>query len=268
MALEEVRSIGRKFTWCRPNGSVMSKLDRFLLFDDWLSQWPDTTQFVLERDFCDHCPILLRSRIIDWGPKTFKIMDWWLKDKGFQNLVPHKWGNYHPCGWGGYVLKQKLKFIKVCIRQWSLSNGVIKAKKIQNLKRVLNILEAGINDRTLSQAEVELKKYLLDQLWNAAYAFESMLRQKARLKWLKEGDNNSNYFHRLINHRRRHNAIQGLIIDGVWVHEPNSVKNAALYDFKDRFSEENFNRPTLDGVQFPSLGQREKESLFLILEFQ
>ena len=140
----------------------MSKLDRFLLSDDWLSQWPDTTQFMLERDFSDHCLILLRSRIIYWGPKTFKIMDWWLKDKGFQNLVAHKWGNYHPCGWGGYVLKQKLKFIKVCIRQWSLSNGVINARKIQNLKRELNILEVGINDRTLSQAEVELKKYLQD----------------------------------------------------------------------------------------------------------
>ena len=79
------------------------------------------------------------------------------------------------------------------------------------------------------------------------------------MKWLKEGDNNSNYFHRLINHRRRHNAIQGLLIDRVWVHEPSSVKNAALNYFKVRFSEENFNRPTL--VHFPSLGQREKESL-------
>ena len=64
MALEEVRSVGRKFTWCRPNGSAMSKLDRFLLSDEWLSQWPDSTQFVLERDFSDHCPILLKSRTI------------------------------------------------------------------------------------------------------------------------------------------------------------------------------------------------------------
>ena len=103
-------------------------------------------------------------------------MDWWLKDKGFQNLVAHKWGNYHPCGWGGYVLMQKLKFIKVCIRHcWSLSNGVINARKIQNLKMESNVLEAGINDRTLSQAEVELKKYLQDQLWNAAYAFVILL---------------------------------------------------------------------------------------------
>ena len=65
----------------------------------------------------------------------------------------------------------------------------------------------------------------------------------------------------MINHRRRQNVIQGLLIDGVWVHDPSSVKNAALHYFKDRFSKENYTRPTLDGVQFPSLGQREKESL-------
>ncbi|KHN27046.1 Transposon TX1 putative 149 kDa protein, partial [Glycine soja] len=59
---------------------------------------------------------------------------------------------------------------------------------------------------------------------------------------IKEGDSNSNQFHRLINHRRRKNAIQGILIDGV-------------------FSDENFRRPTLDGVQFSSLDQREKESL-------
>ena len=90
MALEEVRSIGRMFTWFRPNGSAMSKLDRFFLSENWLVQWPDTTQFVMDRNFSDHCPILLRSKIIDRGPKPFKIMNWWMKDKGFQNMVALK----------------------------------------------------------------------------------------------------------------------------------------------------------------------------------
>ncbi|KAL5153812.1 hypothetical protein HKD37_19G053302 [Glycine soja] len=230
MAVEEVRCIGRKFTWCRPNGGSMSKLDRFFLSDNWLSQWPDTTQFVLERDFSYHCPILLRSINIDWGPKPFKIMDWWLKDKGFQNMVALKWGNYHPHGWGGYALKQKLKFIIFVaikgaiskIQNRASSNSVTNVNKIQNLKRDLNALEVGTHDRTLSQAEVELKKSLQEQLWFAANAYESMFWQKARVKWLKEGDINSAYFHKLINYRRRHNGIQGLIFDGVWVHDPNS----------------------------------------------
>ena len=76
MNLEDVRSVGRRFTWCRPNGNAMSRLDRFLLSDDWLVHWPDSTQFVLDRDYSDHCPILLKSKNIDWGPKPFKVMDW------------------------------------------------------------------------------------------------------------------------------------------------------------------------------------------------
>ncbi|KHN31803.1 hypothetical protein glysoja_049476, partial [Glycine soja] len=142
MEVEEVRSVGRCFTWCRPNGTIMSKLDRFLLSDEWLSQWPYTTQFVLDRDFSDHCPILLRSSIIDWGPKPFKVMDCWLKDKGFQNMVAHSWGNYHPSGWGGYVLKQKLKSLKHCKRQWSYLNGSVTARKINDLKKQINDMEA------------------------------------------------------------------------------------------------------------------------------
>ena len=108
--------------------------------------------------------------------------------------------------------------------------------KIQNLKRDLNALEVGTHDRTLSQAKVELKKSLKEQLWFAANAYKSMLRQKTRVKWLKEGDKNSAYFHKLIDYRRRHNGIQGLIIDVVWVHDPNSVKIVALTHFKDRFA--------------------------------
>jgi len=121
-------------------------------------------------------------------------------------MVADNWGNYHPSGWGGYALKQKLKFIKDCIRQWSSQNGSITARKIHNLKKHLNALEAGINVSTLSQAEVELKKSLQEQLWSAGLAYESMLRQKSKAKWLREGDRNSSYFHKFINHRRRVNA--------------------------------------------------------------
>ena len=143
-------------------------------------------------------------------------MDWWLKDKGFQNLVEHQWGNYHPPGWGGgVVLNHKIKVLKQCIKQWSLSNGEVNVRKVQILKRELNALEASFNDRVLTQEEVSLKKSLQVQLRNTTYAYESMLRQKARVKWIKEGDSNSNQFHRLINHRRRKNAIQGILIDGV-----------------------------------------------------
>ena len=45
------------------------------------------------------------------------------------------------------------------------------------------------------------------------------------------------------------------------MHDPRSVKSAALHYFNSRFAEPNISRPTLDGVHFPSLPKREKESL-------
>ncbi|KAH1197835.1 hypothetical protein GmHk_18G051524 [Glycine max] len=244
MEVDDIPCLGKPFTWVRPNGSCKSKLDRVLVSDDWVSKWPDSGTLAGTTDV----DIPLREWVAITVIQTLRIMDWWLKDKGFQNLVKLEWGNYHPQGWGGLVLKQKIKFIKQRIRQWSISQGHISTRKVLNLKKELNALEDGLTNRILSQDEVKIKKSLQEQLWNAAYAVESMLRQKDRVRWLKEGDINSNYFHRLINHRRRQNVIQGLFINGVWVHDPSSVKNAALHYFKSRFAEENTSRPTLDGV--------------------
>ena len=90
---------------------------------------------------------------------------------------------------------------------------------------------------------------------------KSLLRQKSRAKWLKEGDCNSAYFHKVINFRRNYNALQGILIDGVWVQQPDVVKREAVNFFLKRFTEQNLSRPTLDGVQFPSINQRQREEL-------
>ncbi|XP_014620156.1 uncharacterized protein [Glycine max] len=98
------------------------------------------------------------------------------------------------------------------------------------------------------------------ELWNASNAFESLLRQKSRARWLKEGDYNTGYFHKIINFRRAFNAIPGIFIDGVWLQQPNIVKNAAANFFHNRFTEHNYSRPSLDGILFNSIshGQRER----------
>lgn len=41
--------IGRKYTWHRANGSSMSRLDRFLVSEEWMSNWQDLTQWGLKR---------------------------------------------------------------------------------------------------------------------------------------------------------------------------------------------------------------------------
>lgn len=43
--------------------------------------------------------------------------------------------------------------------------------------------------------------------------------QKSRVKWLREDDGNSHYFHVRKNMRRKHNHIAPLWIDNFWVEQ-------------------------------------------------
>ena len=89
------------------------------------------------------------------------------------------------------------------------------------------------------------RKQLQEALWVAAQAHESLLRQKARSRWIKEGDCNSLYFHLLMNANRGNNSLKGVMIDGTWTDEPHRVKEEVRSFFSQRFQEPDYHRPRL-----------------------
>ena len=107
LEVEDAPWMGRKFTWYKPNGSAKSKIDRFLVSPDWITKWPATTQCTLDRNFSDHCPIILRSKFIDWGPKPFRVLDSWLIDSSYIGVVHDCWTSTQQSGWGAMYSKKK-----------------------------------------------------------------------------------------------------------------------------------------------------------------
>lgn len=55
--------------------------------------------------------------------------------------------------------------------------------------------------------------------------------QNAKCKWLKEGDGNTKYFHRVANKRKRKNTISSLSIQGQVVYEFWKIKDEATRYF-------------------------------------
>ncbi|GKV01533.1 hypothetical protein SLEP1_g14082 [Rubroshorea leprosula] len=117
--LVDLPLIRRKFTWYQSNGASMSRLDRFLLSKEWCLNWENVKQWGLNHSLSDHCPIVLKNQITDWGPKPFRFFDAWLELPQFKGIVDDIWKSTVVNGWNGYRLKEKLKETKKVLKEWS-----------------------------------------------------------------------------------------------------------------------------------------------------
>ncbi|GJZ12510.1 RNA-directed DNA polymerase, eukaryota [Tanacetum coccineum] len=66
---------GRRFMRISDDGLKFSKLDRFLVSGGFRDLWTDLSVVALDRKLSDHCLILLRDKVVDFGPKQFRAFD-------------------------------------------------------------------------------------------------------------------------------------------------------------------------------------------------
>ncbi|KAH0729557.1 hypothetical protein KY290_000682 [Solanum tuberosum] len=87
------------------------------------------------------------------------------------------------------------------------------------------------NREILNRARVEFTKCIELQ--------DKITRQKARVKWLQEGDANTAFFHSIIKDRRKNITIKNIKdMDGNWIEGDTAVANTAVKYFEDLSSEE------------------------------
>ena len=66
---------------------------------------------------------------------------------------------------------------------------------------------------------------------------ETYWRQKSREIWLKEGDRNAGFFHRMENSRKRRNRLSQLRINGAWAIEQGTLDQDIVRAFKNLLSD-------------------------------
>jgi hypothetical protein len=158
---------------------------------------------VLDRDIADHCPLLLCYSLADWGPKPFRFNNFWLQNKDFKDIVTQAWGSQAFEGWMGFILKERLKFLKGVIKGWSATAfGMVDEQKRHLIKRVAD-LDTKSEGVGLDDDEVVERKLKFEELWKLLKNIDALGYQRSRIKWLKEGDSNSRFFHNRINAAKR-----------------------------------------------------------------
>ncbi|GKV19324.1 hypothetical protein SLEP1_g29604 [Rubroshorea leprosula] len=259
--VEDIPLTGRKFTWYKADGTAMSRLDRFLLSTEFLINFPNVIQKGLRREFSDHCPVLLRQACTDWGPKPFRCLDSWLNHDEFEKYVKEKWQSYNPQGWSSFKLKEKLKNLKKDLKIWNNSVYGNIDKNIETAKEGIRRLDEKGEVAGLTDAEVAQRKDCFYRLWEWNKARDSLLHQKSRQKWLKEGDANSKFFHGCVIKRRKQNGIDGMQINGEWTEEVVVIKNFIKEFYRSKFQEEQWHRPRFELNNFKRLSIEENDML-------
>ncbi|GKD39102.1 RNA-directed DNA polymerase, eukaryota, partial [Tanacetum coccineum] len=82
-------------------------------------------------------------------------------------------------------------------------------------------------------------------------------KQKSRIKWAIEGDENSKFFHYVVRKKTRRQNINGLKINGSWVEDPTSIFGATYNHFANRFRESNPSRLKFHSLLFKRLDQED-----------
>ncbi|XP_071687549.1 uncharacterized protein [Rutidosis leptorrhynchoides] len=90
--LIEIPMGGMKFTRISDDGLKYSKLNRFLVSESGLASWDGITVCTLDREYSDHCPIMLKNSANDFGPRPTRIFNNWFEDGKSDEVIKATWG--------------------------------------------------------------------------------------------------------------------------------------------------------------------------------
>ncbi|RVW89824.1 Transposon TX1 uncharacterized 149 kDa protein [Vitis vinifera] len=217
LQLKDLTLFGGPFTWSGGvNNQTMSRLDRFLVNEGWDCRFSHSRQSVLPRPVSDHFPILLEGGGLRNGPSPFRFENMWLKVEGFKDLLKAWWEGDNFNGAASFVLAEKLKVVKTKLKEWNRDVfGRVEYRKNVALDQ-MQFWDAKEKINRLTLEEMEARREAREEYKKWVLLEEVTWRQKSREVWLKEGDRNTSFFHRMANAHRRRNNMERIRINGVW----------------------------------------------------
>ncbi|XP_076937140.1 uncharacterized protein LOC143604598 [Bidens hawaiensis] len=164
---------------------------------------------------------------------------------GFLDLIESKCRVFRFVGPADLALATKLRWLKGRIRIWLAREKSMIEREAEFRNEEIRRLESVAERRNLSDLEAEYKL----ECKNVVEGFNMVklrdLQQKSRAKWAVEGDENSSFFHGVLNSNISGNRMHGLLLNGEWVTDPLLLKEDVFEFFAGKFADPVMHRPKL-----------------------
>ncbi|XP_059301908.1 uncharacterized protein LOC132053826 [Lycium ferocissimum] len=232
---------GPRFTWCNARDMghrIWKRLDRVFINQEWTAKYPRTSVEHLASTGSDHTPMLVRCSNTDFqGMRYFKFLNFWTDQPQFKEIVQNSWqediqGNIM------WKFQQKLKLLGKNLSKWSREQIGDIQKHVKEWESKMQLLEDKYIDDNRDEAREEMHKaQAIYSKWLKCE--DSLLRQKASIRWLDEGDSNTKYFHSMINDRTRRLTLHKIKNqEGQWISGDKDIGDEAVKHFENLFGED------------------------------
>ncbi|KAL9663675.1 hypothetical protein QQ045_019066 [Rhodiola kirilowii] len=224
---------GYRFTYSnkrQAGAETRCRLDIVLANDAWRLLFPDAIVYHRTTFHSDHSPIQLSFiPIRKRSPPQFRYEAMWDRDPRFKEVFKSCWANQA----SHFNFMDKLGNIKRPIMEW---NRKVFGRVDQKLSRLRDALDE-IRQCPRSSDSIDKERQLNVEMDEWLSREELMWQQRSRVSWLKAGDNNTAFFHRKANGRRKTNIIGQLRDeDGCIQTNREAMQSTAVKYFVDSFS--------------------------------
>ncbi|KAI0497209.1 hypothetical protein KFK09_020431 [Dendrobium nobile] len=233
----EVNFIGPRFTWCNNKiggARILERLDRCFLNSNSLNLSSNLVLKHLVRIASDHCPIILSILLLKPSHvKIIKFEDVWTSYLAALKVVKKAWAiNYE--GSLAHILNSKFRR---SLFFWSKAKKIsLNLAKDKLMEEILDLQNLEAERGQLSNEDCWRLKTKVLKLNSTLARLNTWWKQRAKAKWMNDGDCNSKFFHSYASAKRRLNNIVKLKDDeGNVMEDQSQIEDILIKIFKQKW---------------------------------
>ncbi|XP_062094166.1 uncharacterized protein LOC133800227 [Humulus lupulus] len=178
--------------------------------EDWLDFFPQSEAVFNWQLHSDHCYCIIKPEVsVNCGVKIFKFFNMWTNHENCKTTVMQSWCK--PIRGSRLVrICKKLSRLQLVLRKF---NRHIMGDVAQNYMLAKEKFQAAQISLQSNPHSVNLQRLEAGVGDKLARIYESFLKQKSKVDWLRFGDDNTTYFHACLKQRRASNCITSVVTE-------------------------------------------------------